>query len=323
MTGEEELEQDGIEDLFPEEAGWCDSPVLEEGVRYAREGGKRIRPLLCLRMTSSLGGDERKARVFARSIESMHNATLVQDDIQDGDEYRRGRESAWKRYGRDQAINIGEALFADGYRHLVVNRDMFEEGKWEELIRVFNQAHRTVIDGQAMDIAMRESSDVGEEEYFDMVKKKTGSLLGASLQAAVVISGQQNLSEPVREISEDLGPAFQIRDDVIDLVGEKGRKKEGNDIREGKRSLVVVKALERLENGEELVKILDRKRDATTEEDVRKAIGMMESVDAIEDANREAEELAENAKAELEKIGESYPVEDVLEITDFLVERSF
>ncbi len=316
-----------LEEKFPDE--WetecADSSLLEEGIKYSlNSGGKRVRPLLCLKLCESLGGDPSKAKAFARAIEVFHNYTLVHDDIQDEDGYRRNQESVWRKFGEPQAISIGNGLNALSYRHLLENKDLFEEEKLLELLQILNEVDVEVNDGQTMDISFRNRENISEEEYLEMAGKKTGALLGASLEGATVIAdADESTRKHVERFGEKIGPAFQIRDDVIDLVGDKGREFKGQDICEGKRSLIVVKALERLDEDRknELLEILDEPKEETEKESIERAIELFKSVDAIKDSNRAAKELVDEACNELDNIEKD--VNEIEEIAEFLVERKF
>jgi len=319
--------EDYLKEEFPDkwETEWTDSDILEEGMEYSlNSGGKRIRPLLCLKLCEELGGDLDQARTFARAVETFHNYTLVHDDIQDGDRYRRNQESVWQRFGEPQAISIGNGLNALSRRYLLENRELFEEEKLLELLQILNRADTILNEGQTMDIAFREKESISEEEYMEMARKKTGSLIKASLEGAVVIAEEDGATRRhVERFGERIGPAFQIRDDVIDLTGDKGRGSRGQDVREGKRSLVVVKALNRLEESRsrKLLDILDKSKEETSREEVETAIEFFRSVGAIEDANEVAEDLAEQAQEELEQVERE--VDEIVEISDFLVGRKF
>lgn len=317
-----------IKEHFPDDwdTEWAESEPLQNGMEYAlTSGGKRIRPLLCLKLCECLGGDMEQATVFARAIEAYHNFTLVHDDILDKDTHRRGQEAVWEKYGIEQGIDIGDGLHALAYKYLVNNREMFDAKEFSSLISVLNEADRAVMDGQSFDLAFRDRDDLTEEEYLCMARKKTGVLLAAALEgAAIIAEADETVKEQVDIFGTKIGPAFQIRDDVIDLVGKKGRDMPGNDVKEGKRSLIVIYALERLESEEraELLQVLDKEKEETTTDDVGRAIELFKSVDAIDDANSMAEKLAAEANAALEEI-EGYDVSEVQEIADFLVERKF
>lgn len=318
-----------IAENFPDDwnTEWIESEVLSEGVDYAlTSGGKRVRPLLCLKLCGAFNGDMKQSKTFARSIETFHNYTLVHDDIQDGDSHRRDKEAVWNKYGRMQGITIGDSLHSISYHYLLKNSDSFDDSKLIRLLKVLNDADRRIGDGQAMDISFRDRRDISEEEYLEMVQKKTGELLTAALKGASIIAEVDgDARDSVEEFGNKIGPAFQIRDDVIDLVGNKGRESNGQDIGEGKRSLVVVKALNKLDDGEidELFWILDKPKEETTQEDTERAIELFRSVNAIEEANQVAEQLIEEGLNELDKINDDYDVSDIREITEFLVERKF
>lgn len=326
MTYEEFSEY--LEEEFPEDwdFDWPEAESLGEGMEYVfSTGGKRLRPFLCLKMCEAIGGEVEEAKVFARAIEIFHNFTLVHDDIMDGDSERRNQETVWKRYGEAEAINIGNALHVSSYDYLVSNSGVFEQDTFNLLLELFSSTAREVIDGQSMDLEFRDRDDIEESEYLTMVQKKTGALISAALKGGAIVAGADHFTlEEVDAYARAIGPAFQIRDDVIDIVGEKGRDR-GNDIREGKRSLIVVKALQRLEEDEkdELLEILDAPREENSDEDVERAVELFESVDAVKDANRVADELANDAKEILGDLEERHRIDDIEAVTDFLVDRKF
>lgn len=321
--------QKELEAYFSENwaSGWAENHVLREGIEYTfSTGGKRLRPILVFKIVELLGGDIDQAEPYARAIETFHNFTLVHDDIMDGDTYRRGEPALWEKYGLEQGLNIGDGLHVMAYRYLLENRDVFTEEKFEELLDIFNETGQEVIDGQSMDLSFRDRTDVGENEYHRMIGKKTGALISAALKGgAVIADADEFMLEEVEAYGRAIGPAFQIRDDVIDLVGEKGREENGNDIKEGKRSLIVVKAFNRLEGEEkkELVDIIDAPRDKTSQEDVSRAIELFREVDAIKDADEEADQLAQDAMDLVEQMNHGRELDDLVEITEFLVERKF
>lgn len=310
--------------LEPPDFSWSSSEVLREAMEHAVRGGKKVRPLLCLKTCEMLGGDLGKARIVAEAVELFHNATLVHDDIEDGDRVRRGHPAVWVEYGTPDAINAGDALSDLSYRHIVSHREEFDAETFREVLDTFSSRRMEVIEGQALDLEFRKRGDVTEEEYMDMVEKKTGALVSASMEcAAVIADANPEFREGVEEFGGYIGPAFQIRDDVMDLKGwDQGL---GNDVREGKRSLPVVLAMQILggEDGGRLLEILDLDRDKTTDEHVSEAVELMESVDTVEEANDRAVELASRAIQVLEGLPEDCPTADLEAITEFFVERRF
>lgn len=311
---------------FPEDwdTDWVATASLRDGIAYTfQSGGKRVRPTLCLATCDALGGDTAAATVFAQAIEALHNYTLVHDDIMDGDTERRGQPAVWKQYGLDHGILIGDALHALGYRYLNNLTEHVDADTFQQLVELYTETSLELANGQSMEMELQQRDTVSEEEYMTMVEQKTGALLAAALDGACIIA---DADDPVREqitaFAERIGPAFQIRDDVIDLQPAKGRT-PGSDIAEGKRSLIIVYALQRLadDDRDELLAILDADRDATTQDDIDRAISLCRSVDAIDDAQAQAETLVDEAKTALDGIDAD--VGQVEEIADFLVDRKF
>lgn len=320
MRFQQYLEENFDEQWEPE---WASADIIEDGIQYAfGTGGKRIRPLLCLKMCDALDGDTEKAAAFAKAVEALHNYTLVHDDVMDGDEYRRGEKAVWQEFGLTPGILIGDAIHSMAYQ-IVIDSDRFSQATKLDLLHILSDTDRQVHDGQGLDIGFRGREQATQSDYMEMVREKTGALISAGLRGSGIIADvDSDTMQRIREFGRTIGPAFQIRDDVIDLVGEKGRKQRGNDIREGKRSLIVVTSLQRLDDPQELLTILDKDREHTSQEDVEAAIALMRSVDAIEDSDQKAEDLAEEAKRILEEI-QDYDMSAVLDVADFLVERKF
>lgn len=305
---------------------WIESETLREGVEYVFEsGGKRLRPILCIETTRGLGGDLEEAKIVGKALESFHNYTLVHDDIQDGDEYRRDQEAVWKRFGEPVAIEVGDGLHALSYAQILRRSNTLGDEKTLELLELLNRIDRKVAQGQCMDISFRDR-EVSESEYMRMSRMKTGALIAGSLEAAAIISGrEEELRESLRNIGEKMGVAFQIKDDIIDLRGNKGRKERGKDIGEGKKSLIAIKALERLEDEEkkELQEILSKPKEETSAGDVSRAIELYRKADSMEYADGRAEELVESSLESMEELEAEHGLEAPHEIFRFLVDRKF
>ncbi len=286
-------------------------PNLDEALEYALEldeasvgQSKRLRPFLCLLVARELGAREDHALPFAAAIELMHNFCLVHDDIEDGDEFRRGRPSVWKKYGMAHAINIGDYLFTKVFAALLSGLGTVSQ---EKTIRFFalmtatlDHTHR----GQAMDINAR-GRRITIDEYLKIVKEKTGYYLAAPLIAgALVADAPHKVEEALSSYGLFIGPMYQIRDDLIDLTQGKGRNEIGSDIREGKRSFLVAYACEHASESdlEILFGILDRPRHETTPSDVETAIRIFEKCGAIERARQVCEELELEALKTLDEL---------------------
>jgi geranylgeranyl pyrophosphate synthase len=305
-------------------------PNLDDGMAYGlglddadANAGKRIRPLLCLLVCRELTGESRPALPFAAAIELMHNFCLVHDDIEDGDEMRRGRPAVWKKYGLPHAINIGDYMFTKVFEALLL--DSYSTPP-ERIVRLF-ELMRSTLDhthrGQALDMNARENR-ISVDDYMNLVTEKTGHYLAAPMIAGAISSdADADVIAALGTFGLMIGPMFQIRDDVIDLTHGKGRGTIGNDIREGKRSFLVAHALQHATPAEQdrLVAILDLPRADTTDADVQTALDIFEKSGAMAAADAKCEELKDKAITALQVLPDNLR-DRLLEVTEYLTART-
>lgn len=277
--------------LFEEvvrDAGLADS-TLADMCRYQFEtGGKRLRALLPLLVADCLGEDPGKAVAVGAACEMLHNATLVHDDVQDGDESRRGRETVWRRFGVASAINLGSAMF---YFTLLLARRAPAPGELREaLARRILVETLQVIHGQEQDFALRANPRPTLAQYFTMVEAKTSRLFVLAMAGSAEVLGQgDRVVRGLGEAARQLGILFQIQDDLLDLYGNKGRGRRGSDIAEGKRSILAVHALEHApaDDARRLRTVLDKERAETSPDDVDEVAGLFDRVGSLSFAVKE------------------------------------
>ena len=258
-----------IENSIPKEG----VPKINDVIWYhIGTGGKRLRPILAVLTGKALECDVKKILPYAASCEVLHNWLLVHDDIQDGDEVRRGQPSVWKKYGVDHAINVGDFMSEKVYELILKSLDVgVDEKTTLKLIDEMVKTSLRTAEGQAMEFELRKNTNPSEEEYIKMVVHKTSYYLTAGIAgAAIIADAPQETIDKIREFGMKLGPAFQISDDLLDLTLGKGREDIGSDIREGKRSLMVVHCANTCspEEKTKLFNILDKPRNETTKEDI-------------------------------------------------------
>jgi geranylgeranyl pyrophosphate synthase len=302
--------------------------ALGTDIEVPKLRGKRIRPLLCLLTAEALGAPAARAMPFALAIELMHNFALVHDDIQDGDVMRRGRDAAWVKYGVPHAINIGDYLLVHTTRVLTdwpvaAGAGELDAATRLRLVELIGRALDHTHIGQALEINYRGTKTFSEGEYLRIVREKTGHYLAAPIQGGAIVAGAgAEVLERVGAMAQFLGPMFQIIDDIIDLTDGKGREAIGSDLREGKRSFLVAHVCERAgaDEREKLLKILDKPREATSDEDIRAAVALFEKYGAIEAGRAYCRRLHEESKRELAALPAALagPLGMVLEM---LVER--
>jgi len=211
-----------------------------EPVRYILDGGgKRIRPILVLLACKAVGGKIEKSLNAAIAIELLHNFTLVHDDIMDQDDLRRGRLTVHKKWDQATAILAGDGLVALAYQYLLKT----ESKKIHEISEIFTAGIIELCEGQALDKEFENEFEIDLAQYISMIEKKTALLLMISLEIGSIIGGGNNFEQKLlREFAKELGCAFQIQDDLLDIEETSG-KTYGSDIQQRKKTFLFVHAL--------------------------------------------------------------------------------
>ncbi len=217
---------------------------LYEPARYVLVGGgKRIRPILLILSAGTFGVPVDAALPAALAVEVFHNFTLVHDDIMDAADQRRGRPTVHVRWNQSTAILVGDYLLSLSYALLARSRP----DRVTDLLTTYSQMVRRLCEGQTLDEAFEERADVTVAQYLDMIDAKTGALLAGCMEMGGILGGvDSDMRATLREIGRLVGRAFQIRDDLLDLVADDRRwgKTPGGDLIEGKRTYLLLKALE-------------------------------------------------------------------------------
>lgn len=304
-----------------------DRYLYEPLVAYSQNGGKRHRPLICFAACRAVGGDMTRATSAAAAIEHFHTAALIHDDIADEAELRRGEPCLHLTEGLGLAINMGD-LALSLVNGTVVNDPALDDAtKVRVVTELINMTRRTV-EGQALDIGWARDGryDLTPEDYLVMATHKTAHYSGAVPLAigAIIGGGTETEIEALRNYGLDTGLAFQIQDDLLNIIGsEESTKKDfRNDITEGKRTLMVVHALQNSDeaNRARLIEILSSR--AKDPEVLAEAVGIMEASGSIEYARNYAENLTSIAKNRLIDMVPPSPSRDLLEsMADWFVSR--
>lgn len=251
-----------------------DSPALADHIvaEHLATGGKRLRARLALSAAQALDFDPERAVGWGAACELLHNATLIHDDIQDGDRVRRGEPTAWVRHGIPQAINAGDILFVLPFS-AVETLDVSPEIR-THLHRILAERSAGVIRGQSTELDLNGKLELDIHAYLTAIEGKTSALFQLPVEGAAVLGGMPpGGAAVVSGAFRLLGMLFQLQDDVVDLFGDKGREAPGSDLREGKVSgLVVEHAAAHPEEREWLVSLLQKPREETTQNEVNEAI---------------------------------------------------
>jgi len=290
--------------------------------------GKRLRPILCLLTCQATGGDPDQALPAAAAIELVHNFSLVHDDIEDKSDLRRGRPTVWKVWGVPQAINAGDGLFA--LAHLAMQR-LADRGMSPRRVltalEILDQACLALTEGQHLDLSFETRLDVDVEQYLSMIRGKTAALFSTAAQLGALVAGSDPASiARYRRFGENLGLALQIVDDILGIWGDPQvtGKPSADDIRQRKKTLPIVRALEEEQRtgGKGLKGIYQQ--EAIDEEAVEAALRILENLEARRYAEIMANDYYQQALAELDATGmENEAQDDLRELAAFLVERTY
>ena len=293
-------------------------------------GGKRWRPTLFLLVIEALGGDQNKLFDFAIIPEVVHNGTLIIDDIEDSSEERRGKPCTYKVFGLDVAVNAGSAAYYLPLLSLIKRKNEFKAETIARVYEIYVQEMINLSLGQAMDIAWHKglcnANNVTEKEYLQMTAYKTGTLARMSAKiAAMLCDASDEQVEAIGKLVETIGIAFQIQDDILNLVGgefffRKGGA--GEDITEGKRTLMVIHSIKNASSGDakRLIEILEMH---TLDQKLRnEAIEIMKKYDSIDYAKEFARKILKEAWKEVDTtFPQSEAKEKIKAFADYLVER--
>jgi geranylgeranyl diphosphate synthase type II len=217
---------------------------LYTSVRYALESpGKRVRPILTLLAAGLYGVPEERAMPVATSMEVFHTFTLVHDDIMDQSDLRRGRPSVHAKWGESTAILCGDYLSGLAAHLLALEAHT----RLRDMLHLHHSTVEALCEGQIMDMAFEERTDVGVDEYLTMIDRKTAALLDCALRmGGLLADAPASHLAALSELGRHLGRAFQIQDDLLDVTAtsENWGKPVGGDLIAGKKTFLTLKALE-------------------------------------------------------------------------------
>ncbi len=260
-------------------------PYLHKVLTYHySKNGKCLRSRIGIELGSVFGLDLSLSMGWVTAVEMLHNSTLIHDDIQDGDEYRRGQESIWKKYGVDHAINAGNILLL--IAPLAIQKLKIIPSKKLALLDLYAHMGASVVRGQSKEFVLKDinaSEDI-ETDYENCIENKTGALFRDVVKGICILANKDPLyGEKLSKLFLELGVIFQIQDDILDVYGTKGRDEIATDIKEGKISALLVHfLLSKSSDHEKVVRIIQKSREQTTTEDVDFVLGAFKQENALE-----------------------------------------
>jgi geranylgeranyl diphosphate synthase type I len=287
-------------------------------------GGKRMRATLPWLIAKAVGDTHAGLLDIGAAIETVHNFTLVHDDIMDDDELRRGRNAVHIEYGLPTAINAGDAMLAIAFERLVQAENV-EIDDIPPLVNRVAWMVRRVSEGQQLDIEFEDRLEVSEDDYIEMIEGKTAVMFWICAEIGARISGADDETiQLMAEWGKALGLCFQLMDDVIDVLSDSATlgKPAGSDIAQGKRTLMVIHAMQQPDGPvkDRLLAVLG-KGEAVTEAGLADGLAALNELGSVDYAREKAEAFHAQAHACLNRLEENPALKALRELTDFQLAR--
>ena len=281
-------------------------------------GGKRLRPAVVMLAADTVKrGSSQDIIQAALALELTHTFTLIHDDIMDDDSLRRGVQTVHTKWDMPTGILAGDVLYARAFEFICLAKA--HDNAKVRAVSMLARACADICEGQHMDMSCVHRNDVDEYEYLEMVKKKTGVLYAAAAGIGAILAGSTaHQAKALYLFGLNTGIAFQIQDDLIDLLtpAEKSGKDRASDLREGKQTLIMIKAREK---GVDLQKYRRDLSDA----DIDAAIKELTDAGVIDEVKKVAADLVAESNKHLSLLPPSKERELLMEIGEFFVTRSY
>lgn len=294
--------------------------MIPEVAQYLIDsGGKRLRPMVTLATSQMCGykGDDHV--VLAASVEFMHTATLLHDDVVDESEMRRGKAAARMLWGNEASVLVGDFLLGQAFRMMVDTGSL-------DALRILSNAAAVIAEGEVMQLAAAKDTSTTEDEYLAVITAKTAALFAAAAEIGAVIADRPRQEHSaLRSFGRNLGLAFQLVDDALDYSGQQALlgKHIGDDFREGKITLPVVLSFRRGDESEREFWTKSLQGGEASDGDLEKAIAIMERHGALADTIKRAHHYGAMARDALAIFPDSEYKSALLEAVDFCVERAY
>ncbi|MHB8566928.1 MAG: polyprenyl synthetase family protein [Nitrososphaerales archaeon] len=309
--------------LFPH-----NSPVvLERAVSDALSGGgKRVRAILALLWCEVYTDDYSIAIPAAVAYELAHASALVQDDIVDSSSMRRGEESIVAKYGLQNAILASDLLLFNVPK-MIAKYDQLENGRLAKLFDLVGEACRDATWGEFLDLELAEKDQVSELDYENMIRSKTATLLAAPAASGAIVGGAPAEDvELAYNFGEWLGMAYQVQDDMLDLIGNESAlgKPVFTDLRAGKKNIALIHCFRRCSEEERtFLKSLFNRDGEYTEREVLRARTILESHGSVKYARAKSSFYIEQARSTLGNVRECEAKRSLMKLSTYLAERYY
>ena len=294
-----------------------DVPLIPQLAGYLiASGGKRIRPLMTLASARLCGYTGQRAWRLAATVEFIHTATLLHDDVVDESDHRRGKESANLVFGNQASVLVGDFLFSRAFQLMVADGSL-------DVLRILSDASAIIAEGEVLQLATTGNIDTTMDDYLSVIESKTAALFAAACEVGPVLAGREKTEwEAMKDYGMALGVAFQIVDDVLDYSSNQAAlgKDIGDDFKEGKMTLPVLLTMNDDNNDFWHRVIADKDQQ---EGDFETALELMKDADALSLSMEKAHEYVALAKQSLAHFPDGEMKTLLSDLADFTVSRAF
>ncbi len=302
--------------------------VLYDASRHlVLAGGKRLRPFLTLKACETVGGNPKDAIPFAAAFEILHNFTLVHDDVMDNDPVRRGKSTVHIKWGIPIAICAGDLLFAKVFEAMTVYAPKNMNAKRVNLcIAKATEATIELCEGQVLDVSFPNTSDVSEEDYIAMVGGKTSALFKACAEVGAIVGGGKTRQvKALGKFAWNAGIAFQLMDDYLGIIGDEKimGKPVGSDIREGKKTLIMIHALRKAKpkQKEQIFTVLGNH--SATRQEINEINELLHDIGSVDYALKKADKYIATSKKHLDTLPDSGAKKDLFALINYFTNRNY
>lgn len=295
-------------------------------------GGKKIRPALSIISCKMLGGKLKDVLSSAAGLEILHNYTLIIDDIIDDSELRRNKQTVWKKFG----CSIADCAAMD-YAAAIFQSANYSKNP-QKVTELFIKTLKTIIEGEVLDILFERNGrenepyikknryqKITEKDYFKMIVKKTATLFQSSCEIGGICAGAKKQQiNFLKNYGLNLGIAFQIQDDILDIFGEEKKfgKKIGQDIKEKKGgNIVIFQALKELSKSDQKKVQAFLKKEKILKSDIKKGIKLIKKTNALKKSQEEGQKFVNQAKKQLKFLPQNQWNKILFDLTDFVIKR--
>jgi len=280
-------------------------------------GGKRLRPMLTIAAAGMCGYQGNGHVKLAASVEFMHTATLLHDDVVDESDLRRGKAAARMVWGNQASVLVGDFLLGQAFKMMV------EVGSLDAL-EILSNAASVIAEGEVMQLGAAQNTATTEDEYLAVISAKTAALFSAAAEVGPVLAGRKRAERAAfRSYGTNLGLAFQLVDDALDYGGSSSElgKRVGDDFREGKITLPVVLSYRRGTDADRAFWRRVLEDGDIAEGDLERAVGLIHSSEAIDDTIERARHFGAVARDALAPFPDSAPKAALLDAVEFCIGR--